>query len=227
MKGRRTVRSRELGVRSSETGKSIMLSILRKILEYLSWAVLGVLILTVALVMWGSWNGWEFDAVLSGSMEPVYNVGGLVIIRPVDPEALKIGDAISFKLPDINTPICHRIINIQYQDGQKYFQTKGDANEEADQNLVPLTSVGGKAIFHAPYVGRLGEVRNLGATKVSLLGTKLPLATFVIFGMGLLFIGLTMRDTLEDVFFPSKKMRREMGKKHSLRQAKRRERFKI
>jgi signal peptidase I len=202
-----------------------MLLLLKKAFEYIGWIALGLLLLIVTFVFWGNKNGWEFDAVLSGSMEPVYNVGGLVVIRPVDTETLKVGDAISFKLPDINTPICHRIIDIQYQDGQKYFQTKGDANEEADQSLVSLTSITGKAFLHIPYIGWLGEVKNLGTKKISVLGMRLPAAAYVVLGMGLLFIGLTLKDTLEDIFLPSKKMRKEMVKKQNIRLAKRRERF--
>jgi signal peptidase I len=184
----------------------------KKVIEYTGWLFLGIIMATTAFVYLAAGRGWEFDAVLSGSMEPVYNVGGLVIIKPASASEVNVGDAISFKLPGMNTPICHRIIGVEIQDGARFFQTKGDANEGPDAELVPGTSVTGKAIYHIPYVGRLGEVRNLGATKIVLLGRSLPAATLVIFPLGLLFIGLTLKDAIEDTFYPWKKQRRESVK---------------
>jgi signal peptidase I len=204
-----------------------MMLILRKTLGYIGWGLLGCLLLIVIFVMWGNKNGWEFDAVLSGSMEPVFNVGGLVVIQPVDVQTLEIGDAISFKLAGVETPICHRIIDIQTKDGIKYFQTRGDANEEADQNLVPLSSVNGKAIFHIPFVGHLAEFKNLGAAKISLLGNRLSAATLIVLGMGLLFIGLTSKDTLAEILWPGRRRRRDIIKKQNARLQKRRQAFKI
>jgi signal peptidase I len=196
---------------------------LKKALQWLGWALLAAILLTASFVMWGNENGWEFDAVLSGSMEPVYNVGGLVVIRPVDADTLQVGDVISFKLPGIDTPICHRIIDIQDRAGEKFFLTKGDANEDPDQDPVPLASVKGKAILHLPYIGRLAEVKNLGLTRVPVLGKQLPAATLVVLGMGLLFIGLTLKDTIEDMLWPHQKRRRQMLKKRDARLAKRRQ----
>jgi signal peptidase I len=199
----------------------------KKTLTWLGWLIIGFLALAMAFIYWGSQHGWEFDAVLSGSMEPVFNVGGLVVIKPVDVQTLKIGDAISFKLPNVNTPVCHRIIDIQSKNGKTYLLTKGDANEDADQNLVPLSSVNGKAIFHIPCVGRLTEIKNLGALKISVLGQQFPAGTLLILGMGLLFIGITLKETLEDIFQPGKRWRRETFKNQRDRALKRKKAFKL
>jgi len=85
-------------------------------------------ILVVSFVIIAAQNGWEFDAVLSGSMEPELAVGGLIVIRPADPQQLNVGDVISFKLPGIDTPICHRVMDIQETESGRLFTTKGDAN---------------------------------------------------------------------------------------------------
>jgi signal peptidase len=176
-------------------------------------------------VMIASRNGWQFAAVLSGSMEPVYNVGGLVVIKPVDNATLKTGDVISFNLPGIDTPICHRIIDIRYLGKQELFQTKGDANEEPDWDMVPISDVKGKVVFFTPYVGRLVEIKKIGATEISLLGQSLPLAVLVITVMGLLFIGLTLKEMVEDIFWPGKRWQRETHKKRQQLVAKRRKAF--
>lgn len=202
-----------------------MAHILTKIFKYASWALLGLLVLTAGFVMWGSKNGWEFDAVLSGSMEPAFNIGGLVVVSPVDAKTVEVGDAISFKRTGLDTPICHRVIAVEYRDGEKYFQTQGDANNAPDTHPVQLSAVKGKAVFYVPYVGRLAEFKNIGIARISFLGQRLPAAVLVVLAMGILFIGLTVKDVLQDILFPSRRLRREILKKQNERILKRKKAF--
>ena len=97
------------------------------------------------------WGDTRYEPVFSGSMEPAIPVGGIVVIKPVDPETLKIGDIICFQLSE-PTSITHRIINI-IDEG---FMTKGDANEDPDQWIVKKENVIGNAIFTVPFIGYLG-----------------------------------------------------------------------
>ena len=92
-----------------------------------------------------------YEPVYSGSMEPAIPVGSVVVIKPVNPETLKIGDIICFKLSE-PTSITHRIINVTDQG----FITKGDANEDPDQWIVKKENVIGKAILTVPFIGYLG-----------------------------------------------------------------------
>ena len=93
----------------------------------------------------------HYEPVYTGSMEPAIPVGSIVIIKPVNPETLKIGDIICFKLSE-PTSITHRIINIT----DEGFITKGDANEDPDQWIVKKENVIGKAILTVPFIGYLG-----------------------------------------------------------------------
>jgi len=180
-------------------------------------------IAAVAFVMVAGQNGWEFDAVLSGSMEPKLSMGGLVVIKPVNASQVGIGDVISFKIPDIDTPICHRVIEIQEADGNLLFRTKGDANEESDTTLVPSEDVTGKEVFFLPYVGNLARLSQIGRERVNIIsGKSVPLAVLIIIPLGLAFIGLTLRDTLEEVFWPVRKRRKDMMKRRRERFLKRR-----
>jgi signal peptidase len=97
------------------------------------------------------WGDTRYEPVLSGSMEPAIPVGGIVVIKPVDPETLRIGDVICFRLSE-PTSITHRIINIT----DEGFITKGDANEDPDQWIVKKENVIGKAVFTIPYIGYIG-----------------------------------------------------------------------
>ena len=200
---------------------------MKKLIGWLGWTILGIVVLTVSFVLAASRQGWEFDAVLSGSMEPALEVGGLVVIKPAEAQGIQMGDVISFKLPGIDTPICHRVIDIKEVDGDLFFQTKGDANEEPDLYLVSAQDVNGKAVFYASYVGYLGYLAQFGRTPVALVGKRLPAAVLLTTALGLAFIGLTLKGTLEDIFRPSKRWKREMLKKRKETLLKRRKVFGI
>jgi len=92
-----------------------------------------------------------YEPVYTGSMEPAIPVGGLVVIKPVDPETLREGDIICFRLSE-STSVTHRIINVT----DEGFTTKGDANEDPDQGIVEKENVIGKVIFIVPFIGYLG-----------------------------------------------------------------------
>jgi len=96
--------------------------------------------------------GWSVDTVLSGSMEPQLNVGGVVVTRPIEADEIKAGDIITFYSPLGGQLISHRIVGVE--DGSSpSFRTKGDANEDADSFVLPAENVVGKVCFHLPYFG--------------------------------------------------------------------------
>jgi len=67
-------------------------------------------------------------------------------------EEVKIGDIITFQTGE--QTVTHRVVNIIEIDEKPWFQTKGDANEEPDSNLV--SSEGEeirKVAFHILYIG--------------------------------------------------------------------------
>jgi len=92
-----------------------------------------------------------YEPVYTGSMEPAIPVGSIVVIKPVNPETLKTGDIICFKLSEPPS-ITHRIINITNEG----FVTRGDANEDPDQWTVKKENVIGKVILTIPYIGYIG-----------------------------------------------------------------------
>jgi hypothetical protein len=117
------------------------------------------------------------------------------------------------------------VIDVQNTADGLFFRTKGDANEEPDQNLVPATSVNGKEVFYLPYVGNMARLSQFGRERVNILGRGLPKAVLVILPLGLAFIGLVLKDTLEETFRPAQKWRKEVLKKHRERFLKRRKYF--
>jgi len=86
-------------------------------------------------------------------MEPRLKTGSLVITRPVEPEIIAVGDIITFRPTTVGENlITHRVIGIS-QSSPRYFQTKGDANDEPDPFTVPARNLAGRVCFSTPAVG--------------------------------------------------------------------------
>ena len=94
--------------------------------------------------------------VSSGSMIPTLNVGDIIIVRGTDPSTVSVGTIIIFHSPyDYSTPIVHRVIAIDDESGQEFFQTKGDNNAVADGWRVPAANLIGVYVAKIPYIGLL------------------------------------------------------------------------
>ncbi len=92
--------------------------------------------------------------VLSGSMEPTYDVGDVVIVRQVDPDDLKVGDAITFQpVSDDPQLTTHRIVEIAYGSEGRSFVTQGDNNDVPDLSPVTPDQVKGEVWYSVPAVG--------------------------------------------------------------------------
>ena len=68
--------------------------------------------------------------VTGGSMEPGIQKGSLVLVQPVSPSEVKVGDVITFEQYDQTTT--HRVITITPGAQGLIFATQGDANVVAD-----------------------------------------------------------------------------------------------
>ena len=89
--------------------------------------------------------------IISNSMKPVISRGDLVFLKRTDTDSLEKGDVIQYKLDEIQ--VFHRIIEVKYNKGIRYFVTKGDANSAEDPSPVTEEQVMGKYIGRIPYVG--------------------------------------------------------------------------
>ena len=91
-------------------------------------------------------------AVESNSMVPTFNRGDILVLQGVPAEQLKIGDIIVFSPPSSQTPIVHRIIDVN-PDGT--FQTKGDANtgQLPFEKSIQPEQIHGKEIAVVPFLG--------------------------------------------------------------------------
>jgi signal peptidase I len=104
--------------------------------------------------------------VRSASMQPTIPVGGIIVVSPqqhilapqpalVAPK-YAVGDIIAFRNETNQKLITtHRIVGAEVKDGKVFYQTKGDANNAPDNNLVAEENIIGKEWLSAPFIGRL------------------------------------------------------------------------
>jgi signal peptidase len=97
--------------------------------------------------------------VLSGSMQPTFHAGDVIVTVDTPVRSLQVNDIITYQSPD--NPKClmtHRIIKILHDTQVLTFQTKGDANEDPDRYVVSSEQVVGRMVFAIPYVGYVGQI---------------------------------------------------------------------
>ena len=126
-------------------------SIICKILNAFFLVVLiGLIVILLYLAIGSKGNGlpflqnYQMFTVLSGSMEPTLNVGGVIIVEKVDPMTLQEGDIITFISNDTSLSgqvVSHRIIQVVDNNNGRMFITKGDANEDRDDAAAVPTNV--------------------------------------------------------------------------------------
>jgi signal peptidase len=141
--------------------------------------VLGVLLaaavagaLAVTIVIPRLVDGTSMN-VLTGSMTPTIPVGSMVVVRPVDPGTLRVGDVATYQVePGKPVFITHRIVEIDRSTSPASFVFKGDANRGHDSDPVPPGAIRGEVWFHVPYVGMLKEAVS-GVQGAMLLGMVL------------------------------------------------------
>jgi len=93
--------------------------------------------------------------VPSGSMVPVINPGDVVLIAPVNADAIKVGEIIEYRSVKENINIVHRVIEITGNAPDLFFITKGDANNSPDPDPVSTQAVMGREIIVVPKIGWL------------------------------------------------------------------------
>lgn len=130
-----------------------------RVLQWITSLVLFCLLLGLALILLAP-RMWELDlrAVASGSMAPNIPMGSMVVIQPVEIEAILPGDIITFKSPELpDNVVTHRVVAVTVMGGERAFRTQGDANQDADLELIPASKVLGRVLFALPYFGYLSN----------------------------------------------------------------------
>lgn len=107
-----------------------------------------ILLIIYLLVFIPTFWGYKPLVVISGSMEPVLKVGGILYYEKIDVNEFDEGDILVYTTKD--HVISHRIVNIT----DNGFITKGDVNNSVDGELVNENQILGKGTnWSIPFIG--------------------------------------------------------------------------
>ncbi len=110
-----------------------VLGIIAKVIKYILITALVLFVFMVCLQRFTnnriSLFNFRLFTVVSGSMEPKYNIGDVLVAVETKPEDVKIGDAVSYlgtKRELKDKVVTHQVIDIEKdKDGKYLFHTKG------------------------------------------------------------------------------------------------------
>lgn len=117
-------------------------------------------------------SGVKPFCVQTGSMEPSYPVGSMIVVESVDAGQLDVGDVVTYSMNG-STVVTHRIVGIDKEN--RTLTTKGDNNNVEDVAAVKFENVIGRVVFCVPYVGYTGMILNTNFGRI--------MAIVVLFGI--------------------------------------------
>lgn len=131
-----------------------MKATLKKVWNITGTVLVFMVVLCAVFLMGSRILGFRVFTVVSGSMEPTYNIGDLIYVKSVDPSSVEVGDPITFVLNEELVVATHRVVAIDNEN--QCFYTKGDANETIDEP-VHFNNVIGVPRFSIPWLGYVSD----------------------------------------------------------------------
>lgn len=121
----------------------------KKVLNIFSWILSFFMLFTVIAAVALTFFGYRFLCVSTGSMEPEYPVGSVVLVVPTQAQTLSKGDVITFRSGEWF--VTHRVVSVDRENHT--IKTKGDNNNVEDFSPVEYSSVVGRVKFRIKYIG--------------------------------------------------------------------------
>jgi signal peptidase len=156
--------------------------------QVVAWLVIiGVVVVLAAAVVVPRLAGATPYTVLTGSMRPGHPPGTLVVVKPVDAEALAVGDIVTYQLESGEAAVVtHRIVAIGSQlDGDLVLTTQGDANDVPDKEPVKPVQVRGRLWYSVPYLGYVNSALSGKQRQIAVLVVSTGLVGYAAF----MFVG--------------------------------------
>lgn len=117
-----------------------------------AWALATIVVMLVLTATGPVLLGDRVYVVTGGSMEPAIPLGSSVTVDKVDWSELQVGDAITF-VTRKNEIVTHRVVGQTFDEHGPAFTTRGDANEDTDEEMVRPVNIIGRVWYHLPLVG--------------------------------------------------------------------------
>lgn len=124
--------------------------------QTVSWLLLAAAVaILAATIVVPKVAGAQPYTVLTGSMQPDYPPGSLIVVKPRPADEITPGDVITYQIrsgdPEVVT---HRVVEVTRDpEGQRRFIAQGDANSIVDDEPVRPVQVRGVLWYSIPYLG--------------------------------------------------------------------------
>ena len=108
-----------------------------------------IIILAIVLIL-----AQHLNVVVSGSMEPAFYRGDIVLVEKADflgihefdPKDIQIGDVVVYDAEWYDQPVIHRVIDIVDINGTTMYVIKGDNNDRPDPYYVRADQIHEKVV---------------------------------------------------------------------------------
>jgi signal peptidase len=142
----------------------------RRVVDLGLLALIVVVLFAVILGKGAPLVGRQSIVIGGGSMEPAIPLGAAIVVAPVDPGSLTVGDVVSMQIGSDHSTYTHRIVDVVDRPDGRWIRTKGDANAEPDPTLVPASAIIGRVELTIPFVGYLLALLSLPVGVIFVLG---------------------------------------------------------
>lgn len=161
----------------------VILKIAKILLELLVLFVVAIILVQRFTNNEKSFLGYRVFNVATGSMEPSYNVGDIIVSKECAPNELKVNDVIVYrgnKMDYNGKIITHKIIRIeQGENGKRLFHTMGIANVVEDP-VVEEAQIYGKVVHNNSILTIACKL--LGNRYILYFGVILPMIIYFFYG---------------------------------------------
>lgn len=129
------------------------LTLAARLVDVVLLAVIAVGLTSVLLGRIVPLLGHPVYVVAGPSMTPAIDIGAAVILDPVAPTDLVVGDVVSLRSGSQQAIFTHRIIRLAEREGAVWMETRGDANAAPDPAITPASAVIGRVAWTIPMAG--------------------------------------------------------------------------
>lgn len=120
--------------------------------------------------------------ILTGSMKPTMPPGTLVVVKPVEFDAIRVGDVVTYQLRSGEPAVVtHRVVAAGATiSGEASLQTQGDANPQPDRHRVREEQVRGVVWYSVPHLGRVSNFLTVEQRDVAVTGAAVILGGYAL-----------------------------------------------
>lgn len=162
-----------------------LLSILWKLIKALAGAIVAfVLIVIITQRVFNndsSFFGYRIFTVATGSMEPDYKIGDMLLVKDQEPSDIKIGDDLVYLGAEDSYQgkvITHRVIDIKEENGQFNFHTKGIIEMAMEDPVVNESQIYGTVVYNLLFFSLVNKV--ISSSLGFILLIVLPVAVLIL-----------------------------------------------